>query len=489
VAPPTTPLQAKSDLQFLAITALALASIGLIAIVLPASVLEFEKIRATYPIADLYPTLSSRYFLVGSVAAMCFVFIAAVVIAGRVTGRDGARLALAGAALLGGVFVFAFPSGSLDIYHNIADARTLWLHGENPMRVPPIENTDSEIVRAVQAWRTTTSHYGPLTYVAYGPPVLVAGGGVAANLIAFKAYQALLLVLLTWLTGKAVAGLRPERQVQAMVIAGWNPYVLYEGVVNGHNDLLMAAVVIAGLWLTARRLLAGPVVVALSGAAKYIGGLATPLAAFWLWRNGTPQQRRWLQIGAALAILGGLVVAAFLFGDLERLHNFATIGGSGLHSPISVLASVLESAGVEDDLFVARTIAWVALAVAGLVCLLRLDRTPASLWRASFWLVFAAACLGPSIFWPWYLLWFVPLGAVLAGSREADLALAASATGLFTYAIFPWIDHSDTVNAAYVGFVFGVPLLYAFLAPVLRLPSTVERQPAIAAVVEPSPGS
>ena len=73
-------------------------------------------------------------------------------------------------------------------------------------------------------------------------------------------------------------------------------------------------------------------------------------------------------------------------------------------------------------------------------------------------------------FWPWYLLWLVPLGALLPGSRPALVATVFSATAMLMYVPYFWLLHGDRLllHAASAGTASLPPVLLALaliLAP------------------------
>jgi hypothetical protein len=88
----------------------------------------------------------------------------------------------------------------------------------------------------------------------------------------------------------------------------------------------------------------------------------------------------------------------------------------------------------------------------------------------------ALTLLGPAISWSWYMLWYIPLGAVLAGTRESDFVVTASAAAVLTYAIFPWIEGRAFGNLFYLTLVPVLPALYVWCVEPFSLPSTRGRE-------------
>jgi alpha-1,6-mannosyltransferase len=464
------PVSEDRRLGLLGLGCLAMAVVIAIAIVLPGSVIEInEGDPSDNPMTFIYDTGLSHLMFVIALATLIGLFFLCVMASRDLGSGRPAWLVLVGTAVLAAVFIPAYPAGSDDIYHNAADARTLWIHHENPFRVPPAAHNDSPIVEAVSSFRTISSRYGPLTYVAYGPPVLVAGGGVVENLLALKAYNALLLLVLTGLVGWAAAHVNPGREVQAMVIAGWNPLVLYEVVGNGHNDVLMMIFAVLGLGLLGKRDSLGLGSLGLSVAAKFVTAPLLPIALRWQWLNATPAIRRtMLRLGGLGLLLLPLLLLLF-WGTVEHLADAYDIERTGRSVP-ALLVAILKRVELGDWNVVAGVVSWSLLGLLGLVAILRLSPTRSSLWAASFWLMVGLTVLWPGISQPWYALWFIPLGAVLAGSRAADFTVAASAAALLSYGVFPWIEGKSLYNLLYLSLVFALPALYVWCIGRFRLP-------------------
>ena len=87
-------------------------------------------------------------------------------------------------------------------------------------------------------------------------------------------------------------------------------------------------------------------------------------------------------------------------------------------------------------------------------------------------------------FWPWYVIWLVPLGALSLGHRRWLVALVFSATAMLTYVTFYWQVTTgdwgrDVVTTAATAFVLplaaaatGLPLGKRQATPVARLPAS-----------------
>ena len=112
---------------------------------------------------------------------------------------------------------------------------------------------------------------------------------------------------------------RPEDRDLGTVAFLWNPAVLVEAAGEGHNDALMAALVLLALGLTLRRRVAiAAIVTALAATTKYVPLLLVPLQVAYLVR-GTEQTSRFRWQLATGAVAGVLLTVAGVRAVLGRL--------------------------------------------------------------------------------------------------------------------------------------------------------------------------
>jgi hypothetical protein len=292
------------------------------------------------------------------------------------------------------------------------DAWTYWeygriaaVHDANPYVDVPSEFPDDPAYDdAGAAWRDTTSVYGPAFTLLSEAVALVAGSSEAAAAWIFKTLAALGVLACVLLTAR----LAPDRPFAAALV-GWNPLLAIHFAGGGHNDALMAALVLGALALAAsgrRAAAAAAWVVAV--LVKWI-----PLVFFALRvLEARATGRRVSHVGFLVAAAALVSVSTWRYG-LEWLGAFGplTRNAEGLTS--YALPHRVEQLGVPHA--VALGLAAVVLA-AGLACLAR----EASRGRPHLGL--GGCLLLATTPWlaPWYTIWALPLAAV-EGDRRAQL--------------------------------------------------------------------
>jgi alpha-1,6-mannosyltransferase len=349
--------------------------------------------------------------------------------------------------------------------------------------VPPDAHPDDPLFLSLTAvgLRDDTAPYGPLTYLTYGLAAVPAGDGVRENMLAFKALHGAFLLALTAFVGYGVRSLA-GRGTQAMVLIGWNPLLLYDGVANAHNDLFMAAFAVAALAaMTAARPRLAWLALALSASMKFVTLALAPLLFAWHWRESGPTGRRIVAGVAGLGAVAGLVVLASgaLSGEAFNLGVLVE-GGRAFRSPVAMGETLLaDHTDVSDPRQVVTYASLGLLAALALPTMLFLRARQASLVAGAFWLTYGLSGLAVRVVWPWYFIWSVPLAALAPSTRAFVCAALLSVAGLTTYGFAPYAREFWLFNLTHAGVVFGLPVLGAFLLPAAgRWLRSVRERPA-----------
>jgi hypothetical protein len=475
-APRTRPAPARSPpwrapLPPLAGAGLALAFVLLIGLLWPLALWQHPRVVATsQPLATALGTGwqgALRFALTALVAIL--LYAAAVCFARRAAGRAAVVLVLAG-TLLGSLILLPInPVGAQDVYHNIADARTLWVYGDNPLVLPPNGHADDPFYPHVPAWLDYPSAYGPVWYLLAGTPLPLTGAGVWPNVVGQKLLTAAILLAVTGLVMLLAARLHPGSAPAAGVLVGWNPLLQFETAGNAHNDIVMVGFTVAALYaVSRRRWLAVFPLLALAIATKHVMVLLGPVVLVWLLRQSAVPRSVVVRSLVLGAIIGGVCYAPFLVGGVDTVAALRREASNTTSSIGAVLGTLLDSTERMQLIILP-----LFLAGYGLV-LWHIPRNadPRALVQASFWAVFLLLVLAKWWFWPWYVLWLVPLGALLPGSRLAHVAMVFSATALLLYVPYYWLIDADGLptQLARAATAVALPVLVALLP--VRSPSS-----------------
>jgi hypothetical protein len=264
----------------------------------------FEKVEGQFDSATLHRTL--WLFIGGS---LLYIF-GSLLLAGtrRVTTliKAGALLFMLGPAL---VNVFMYPAGALDVFNYMVDLKLAYHYGDNPYVVtnPPFIMEDP-IIRSAFLLHLPL-FYGPAWLLLSGIPAAVVGFDDAVRLLmALKVFNLLLLAGTAYLIARSQRTQR-RRWLAAFLFMA-NPLVIFEGIGNAHNDVMMGLFLVAAVYAMRQergRWLAAPAL-ALSILVKLFTAAVGPLFLV------ESLKRRWwvreFAIGLAVTVVVGVGVVA-----------------------------------------------------------------------------------------------------------------------------------------------------------------------------------
>jgi len=210
-----------------------------------------------------------------------------------------------GFAVLFHLVMFVTPFLLLtDVFDYIRHGRIFAFYGENPLIVPATYYPQDPFF-SMGGWVGTGSVYGSLHVYITALLARVAGDGIAANLLLFKAFFISLNLVNLLLIWKITSRVRPELSRKALVFYGWNPFVLTMVVANAHNDILMLTLVLAGfLFYLDRRYLIGVLCLTAATLVKFI---ALPILLVYV---ALAVRKQGSRVAGAVFAAGSLALAA-----------------------------------------------------------------------------------------------------------------------------------------------------------------------------------
>ncbi len=298
-------------------------------------------------------------------------------------------------------------------------------------------------------WAGSGVAYPPLALVTDALVVRLTGFATYAGIIAMRVPVLLALGLTAWVLPRLAErlGADPAKVLWWGLV---NPLVIVHFVGGAHNDALMVAVALLGLWVALCRpgwtysLLAGPAVIGLAMAFKPQAGLAVIAAAglpvvtrlralagwprLWLlvWRSAVAA------VVAVLVFVAVSVASGLGFGWTKWL---SLMGKAGTAAPFSLIAQAgewlidraggdptgwLTAVGAVSTLTTLAVLSWVLIRFA--------DRPLAAVGWGSL----AVSALGQSMH-PWYLPWSIALLALVPLTRRQFGWLTAFMVGFVVW--------------------------------------------------------
>jgi len=415
----------------------------------------------------------------------------------------GALLFMAGPAI---VNVLLYPVGALDVFNYMVDLKLAYHFDANPYVVtnPAFLNGDPFTGSAFLL--NVPLFYGPAWLLISGLPGIVTGYESVANLlIGLKVLNLLLLAATAVLISRAQPNERRRWIAPFLFLA--NPLVIFEGIGNAHNDVMMTFFLIAAIsamrsspkgWLAAPML-------AISVLVKLFTGVLAPLFLVEALRTRWPIRRIALAAVAAVAVTIAVVVPFWDGGDLwSGMREGTRLGQRMDHvSPLSLAQQQAKMDFIEarpfrgylrpyassdvlpqaqqDELHRTFTIAFLVLAA--LVLAARLKRW-ISRERACAVTLILFALLMTNLY-PWYL---IPIIALFALEREAlgsAFVFVATLLGLVYYPAYIWAHFNTDLPLfqvhLYLAIFLTAPMVAFLLIETVRIAFVANRRRAASA--------
>ncbi len=262
-----------------------------------------------------------RQFLIGAWFGYIF-----AVIAGLRGGILKRRTILAVMIPLAAALAVWWPASlSGDVYGYVGFGRMFVYHGMNPYTHTPADLCAAGDPCGPFARFRHPTIYGPVwTLLSVIIVWLLKSAGLWWQVVAMKLLAGASLVLTALVGSRIAERFRPGTGDLTLLAIGLNPLFLIEGPGNGHNDLLMMLLLLAGvLYLMKKQHIPGSLALGASIGIKFISVMAVP----WLVWEYT-QGRRMMQRVSFAGICGLLVLVPNLICYLPFWHGGALFQGA-----------------------------------------------------------------------------------------------------------------------------------------------------------------
>ena len=402
------------------------------------------------------------------------------------------------------ILAFSYPQMAIDLFVYALRTRGWALYRLSPFLAAPerFPATDPWLGLAGE-WVDAASPYGPAWELLSLGAYRLTGGNYLAHLYALKVIGVAAYLGSAALIYHILRLTRPRWALPGMAFFAFNPLVLFESAQNAHNDIVMVFFLLAAVWayfkVVSREWGVGSgqraagsgkqaalwllfvVAFALSVLVKFVSILVLPFFLLGLMgRAQTWPRRILLAAGTGLAI-AGLVVLAMrpYWPGLAHWAVLQASKGAGRSLFALLVLTLRPYLGSVNAAF--RATSRLIYALFGGIYLwglwrviaagLRADQkgrasrqaaSEAPL-RAGFYIFFWYILLAATTFHAWYLLWFLPLAALLI--PEKRVISGAVAFSLMSLLVIPYYE---TVRVWYpylnanhqLGHLIGVTLLF-----------------------------
>jgi hypothetical protein len=418
------------------------------------------------------PTPGSSFFAGASfLLGVCLLTLGWVGLIGRAERQrwsERRRLVMvaAVAAIWSIPLLFGPPLLSNDAYSYVAQGE-LASRGIDPTSHGPVYLGSGKIMSAADpVWRNAPAPYGPVA-IGLSRVVVEATGHDPAAALAGMRVLAIVGVVMAAVGVGLIARSYNVSPASAVAIGIANPLVLLHLIGGSHNDALMLGFLALGLAaVRADRRVLGIVLVAAATAVK-LPAAAAFVYIGWSWPPLQAAIRRRVASAASVLAAGMAAVGVLCLIGGTGLGWVTNLRGTGtVKTTFSattrlgfVLSDLLHGVGipVNEETVVSLT-RLAGLAVAGLVSLLILFRSPRiGLVRSVGLVMIVFIVLGPVV-WPWYL----PTGFALLAAAGIGRYRPSYLVGVFAVSllVFPTtVEGVSTLSRYQHVLALGVVLL------------------------------
>ena len=342
-------------------------------------------------------------------------------------------------------FTMMYPTNAIDVFIYAARSHLLTTYIENPNRVMPLDFWDIDpFVRfSSKQWADNVSPYGPLWNLIAAPVTALDGDRILAAVLGFKLINIVALVAIGGFIYHTMLVRAPHRALAAALLWTWNPLVLWEGVGNAHNDVIMMLPIAAALWAweSGRTRWVLPLIVT-SILIKYVAIVIAPVVLVACLRRETTARGRVQLLGIALIWTSLLaLISLYPFFDVGALWLSIQDQGARFSGSIGylIVRGGRRLGGGEQLTDVVQELGFVlatgAMVIGAIACWVDPRRLPhATLAIMTVFLLF-----GTMTFRPWYVIWIVALAAFTVSRGACVRSVVWSLTALLGYGHYVWV--------------------------------------------------
>jgi len=209
------------------------------------------------------------------------------------------------------ILFFSYPAIlSFDIFNYIATSKVLFFYHENPYIVMPIEFIRDPLLGFTHA-ANKIALYGPFWILLTGIPYLFGFGNFILTLFGFKIFVAIFYFLTVFLIWKM------SKNIISVILFAFNPLVVIETLVSGHNDIVMAFLVLFSFFLLNKKknIFLGVIFFVLSILIKYATILLIPIFLYVVWKLIKNKEIDWTRVYYFSSLL---MLFAFLLSPIRE---------------------------------------------------------------------------------------------------------------------------------------------------------------------------
>ena len=418
-----------------------------------ASFIFLPWIRHAFGDANYPPLDQTVRWIYLAVFAVSFLLFGSLLFLERRSGAAAVsfRKKLLLAALIGALLVTVAPVFSIDFHCYTMQGRVMSMHHQNPYVAAPDAFSGDPFAAGI-FWTHRVAFYGPFWILISVIMTFFAQNSVFLNLILLKLPLYLGYLLLVHQGYSICAKIAPEKKHIVASFLAFNPFILLQYLVDGHNDILMAALAVWAVNLVyERRYIPGYAVFTLSVLVKYMTAMLAPFLLLMAFDRLDRKTRIYGNVLVFAAVFITVTVLAYMpfmgsgpgfFRDLASHKLFFGTGGVDSNTLPYAVLFVSQKIGFLKGMNIFHPPGYVTgvFHLLFLVCgvsifmwaLAAKDRTAGFFSAVSLVFIAYFALEGFSM-GAWFLVWLLPFLVLSGIRRNLTLAFLLSVAGALSF--------------------------------------------------------
>lgn len=228
------------------------------------------------------------------------------------------------------LFMIILPMTSTDIFYYIGTGWSEAHFGVNPYYTSVDElmvnneqaRQDAMLLKMKGTWSGQTIVYGPIWPLVCNILSYLSFGNLSIALFIYKLFNLLLHFVNTYFVYKIT-----NQSKKYTILYALNPLILFEGLSNVHNEMLVVFFVLAAIYflITRKKILPAIIMLACATAVKYFAILLAPFFVLYYYRKENILKRIAYSILWALVFLSVLVACYIIYmQDFNVLKGILT---------------------------------------------------------------------------------------------------------------------------------------------------------------------
>lgn len=313
--------------------------------------------------------------------------------------------------VISALFTIILPITSTDVFYYISTGWSESKYGVNPYYTSVYElicNTkilDDEILNKIpRIWSNQKIVYGPIWPFICKVLTSISFGNLSIALIIFKIFNFIIHLLNCRLIYKI------SNKKIFLLIYSLNPLILFEGLTNVHNDVLLIFFILVALYLAIKKknIVLSVISLAIATTVKYVAILIVPFIVIYYFRKKSLLKRILNAIWLAIIFILVLGCTYLLYArDIQVIQGIFTQQGKYANS-LSLIIFLIDSNVAVQFTKISTSIFILVYFVEMLICLFNKNVKLIKNLRIIYTIILIFILFVITNFQVWYIMWLLP---------------------------------------------------------------------------------